>query len=389
VSRSPQASQPARPSRKTRAPRPPRRGDDYRVAIIGHTGRGSYGHFLDRAFEGVAGTRVVAVADPDEAGRATVVQHTGAERGYADYRELLDRERPDITVVASREIGDHRRVVLDVAERGSHVYLEKPVAASPAEADEMVAACAQRNLLLVVAHPWRGHPPIQRVAIPLIRGGKIGAPRLARIYGKGGRHGGNELFIDLAPHFFDFLCQLFGAPQWCQAHITQDGRTSTPADRRPGAEGMGLVAGNGITAYYQFGDCAAQFESYQGDGKETPYRIDLHGTEGTLSLPGPMSNEPDVYYHPLVNPPLRGDDRWEVVPSDPPPGADKWVRAHHRMAASMISMLRGETPEYDLVQLPNARLYLEMALSAHAAHISGARTPLPLPDGNNPFDTWS
>ena len=52
---------------------------------------------------------VVAVADPDDAGRAGVVQHTGAPRGYADYRELLDRERPDIAVVASREIGDHHR----------------------------------------------------------------------------------------------------------------------------------------------------------------------------------------------------------------------------------------------------------------------------------------
>jgi predicted dehydrogenase len=361
----------------------------YRVAIIGHTGRGGYGHSLDRAFEGVPGTQVVAVADPDEAGRAAAMQRTGAPRGYAGYRELLDRERPDIAVVASREIGDHHALVLAAAERGCHIYLEKPIAASPAEVDEMVAACARRDLLLVVAHPWRGHPPIQRVAIPLIRSGKIGAPRLARIYGMGGRHGGEELFIDLAPHFFDFLWQLFGSPQWCHAHITQDGRTSTPADLRPGAEGMGLVAGNGITAYYQFQDCAAHFESYQGDGKENPYRIDIHGTEGTLSLPGPMSNQPDIYFHPLVNPPLRGDDRWEVVSADPPPDEHKWVKAHHRMAAAIVAMLRGETPDWQLVQAPNARLYLEMALLAHASHIAGARVSLPLPDGRNPFDSWT
>ena len=66
---------------------------------------------------------------------------------------------------------------------------------------------------------------------------------------------------------------------------------------------MGLVAGDGIKAYYEFpGGVAADFESYRGDGKENPYRIDIHGTEGTLSLPGPMVNLPDIYYHPLVNP---------------------------------------------------------------------------------------
>jgi len=362
----------------------------FRVAIIGHTGRGGYGHYLDCAFTGVAGAEVVALADPDPAGRALGLQQSGAQRSYADYEELLRVEQPDIAVIASREIGDHRDVVLAVAAAGAHIYLEKPAAASPAEVDQMMAACAKNNLLLIVAHPWRGHPPIQQVAIPLIRAGKIGEPRLARIYGMGGKHGGDELFIDLCPHFFDFLWQLFGPPLWCHAHLTQDGRSVTPADLRPGDEGMGTVAGNGIKAYYAFANgFAADFESYQGDGKEIPYRIDLHGTAGTLSLPGPMSNQPDIYFHPLVNPGLINDPRWEVIPAEPPPDEHKWVKAHHRMAASMIALLRGEEPEYELVQGENARLYLEMAMMAHASHIAGARVNYPLGTATNPFDQWT
>ncbi len=362
--------------------------DHFTVGIIGHTGRGGYGHYLDRAFQGVEGTRVVAVSDPDEAARERVRGIYGSPVGYADYRELLARERPDITVVASREIGDHHHIVMDVARSRSHVYLEKPVAASLAEVDDMIHACEANDLTLVVAHPWRGHPPIQHVAIPAIRSGRIGEPRLARIYGMGGRHGGNELFIDLAPHFFDFLWQLFGMPSWCQAHITQDGRTSTPADLRQGDEGMGLVAGNGISAYYQWDTFAANFESYKGDGREIPYRIDIHGTEGTLSIPGPMSNEPDIWVHPLVNPPVRGDDRWEVIPADPPPSDDKWVRSHHRMAASMVARLRGENPQWELVDGHQARRCLEMAHLAHASHISGSRVAPPMIGGRNPFDDW-
>ena len=358
-----------------------------RVAIIGHTGRGNYGHGVHRAFVGVEGTEIVALADPDDDGRRAAIEITGAKQGYADYNEMLATEQPDIAVIASREIGDHLEMVLAAASAGAHIYLEKPIAASPAEVDQMLAACERSGSLFIMAHPWRGHPPIQRVAIPLIREGKIGQPRLARIYGQGGRHGGDQLLIDLHPHFFDFLWQLFGAPLWCHAHITQDGRSVEPADLKPGVEGMGLVAGNGIKAYYAFdGGFAADFESYVGDGIESPYRIDIHGTQGTLSLPGPMRNEPDIYYHPHVNPRLLDDDRWEVIPADPPPDEFKWHNAHQRMAASMLAMLRGETPEYALASGADARRYLEMAMAAHASHMAGARVTLPLPAATNPFD---
>ena len=363
---------------------------DLTVAIIGHTGRGNYGHWLDEAFDGVIGTRVVAVADPDEAGRARVVAKVGASRGYADYRLMLDRERPDIAVVASREIGDHHRTVLDVAARACHVYLEKPVAATPAEVDEMVAACDAACRHLVVAHPWRGHQAIQEVALPALRSGLIGEPRVGRVFGMGGRHGGNELFIDLAPHFFDLLWQLAGDPLWCQAHVTESGRTSTVADLRRGDEGMGLVAGDGITAYYAWDRFAAHVESYRSDGREVPYRVDIHGTEGTMSLPGPMGTGPDVWVHPLVNPPLRGDDRWQaIVDDDGLSGDRKWVRAHHRMAAAMVRLIHGDAPGLELVDGRHAGRLLEMAFMAHAAHRAGSRVAFPLLTRKNPYEGWA
>ena len=69
--------------------------------------------------------------------------------------------------------------------------------------------------------------------------------------------------------------------------------------------------------------------------------------------------------------------------------AEAGARLRHRpalrraqpVALPMVATLRGETPEYDLVGPANARLYLEMALLAHAAHIAGARVPLPLEGG--------
>ena len=111
-----------------------------RVGIVGHTGRGHYGHYLDMAFVGVEGAEIVALADPDEEGRAVAVAKTGAPKGYANYIEMLETEKPDIAVLASREIGDHLDLVLNCVERGVHVYLEKPVATSVAQVDQMIAA---------------------------------------------------------------------------------------------------------------------------------------------------------------------------------------------------------------------------------------------------------
>ena len=123
-----------------------------RVGIVGHTGRGDYGHYLDMAFVGVEAAEIVALADPDEAGRAAAVAKTGALRGYADYVEMIEVEQPDIAVVASREIGDHLDLVLNCVERGVHVYLEKPVAASVAAtmvAASIQATCMEAALTLV------------------------------------------------------------------------------------------------------------------------------------------------------------------------------------------------------------------------------------------------
>ena len=120
--------------------------ETFKVAIVGHTGRGNYGHGLDMSFVGVKRSHIVAVADPDDEGRMATVQKTGAKSDYVDYREMLDKEKPDIAVLASREIGDHCELVISAAEAGCNIYLEKPVAASPAEVDQMLTACDKSNL---------------------------------------------------------------------------------------------------------------------------------------------------------------------------------------------------------------------------------------------------
>lgn len=356
-----------------------------RVVVIGDTKHGGFGHSLDEAFTGVEGTRLVALSDPDEAGRAASIKRCGAEKGYADYRKMLADEKPDIVVVATHDLGNHPEFIRAAVAAGAHVYVEKPLATTPAEIDSLIATCDAAGKLLIVAIPWRAHPPIHETVIPSIRAGKIGEPRYARMYGFGGELAGDQWFIDLYPHFFDLLTLLFGMPSWCHAHITQDGRDATPGDMKPGAFGMGPSAGNGIRVYYQY-DCgfAAEFQSFRDDGKESPYRMDIFGTAGAMSVTGAMRDGWDVLLHPLSNPaPM--DDRWQVIAETT---GRKWIDSHHRMAKSMVAMIDGLKPEYTLCTGRDQRNYAMMSMAARMSHVKGCRIPLPMEFDGNPFESW-
>ena len=368
-----------------------------RVAIIGHTGAGDYGHYLDQAFTGVEGAEVVAVADPDEEGRRVAMERSGARKGYASYLEMLETEAADIAVVAPHEMTGHVEYVDAAAKHRCHVYVEKPLAATHAAADEMVSVCQEAGVMLVVALPWRGRPEIQELVVPMIKSGGIGEPRLARMYGFGDDRAGDEWMIDLYPHLFDLVWQMYGEPLWCQAVLTQDGLPATPNDRRPGSFGMGLTAGNGIWAHYQFRGLNATFESYAGDGRGDakgpghPFRIDIHGTKGTLSLPGPFFDGGDIYFHPDTNPPMLGDDRWQMISHNSGSREDMWVEAHHNMARSMINVIDGGAPGFELCDGRTARGEAAMAMAARASHVSASRIAFPFdPDGEmgNVFDSW-
>src|SRR5881392_2290382 len=92
-----------------------------KAAIFGHTGRGNYGHGLDVVFNARPNIEVVAIADPDGKGRAAAQTRAKAARSYADYRELLKAERPQLVVVAPRWSDQHHAMMNAALEAGAHV----------------------------------------------------------------------------------------------------------------------------------------------------------------------------------------------------------------------------------------------------------------------------
>src|SRR3989442_10746635 len=190
------------------APGEPHMARTYRVAVIGRTGKGNYGHGLDVVWKALDNVEIVAVADEDEKGRAAAAQRLGAKNAYADYRQMLEKERPQIVSVADRWLDAHRDMVIACAEAGASIFLEKPICRNLAEADEMVAACEKHHVKLAIAHQTRYSPRLQRVR-EMIADGLIGDVLEMRARGKeDNRAGGQDLMV-LGTHLMDlmrFLC---------------------------------------------------------------------------------------------------------------------------------------------------------------------------------------
>src|SRR5947208_11728856 len=121
-------------------------GAKLKGAVIGHTGRGDYGHGLDGIFNNRPNIDMVALADPDPGGRAGTAAKIGARRSYADYRELLEKERPSLVSIAMRQADQHHVIALAALRAGAHVYCEKPLVTAPIQADELPADAHRREL---------------------------------------------------------------------------------------------------------------------------------------------------------------------------------------------------------------------------------------------------
>ncbi|WP_082394789.1 Gfo/Idh/MocA family protein [Caloranaerobacter sp. TR13] len=93
---------------------------------------------------------------------------------YTDYIKMLEKENIDVVAIAT-ESGYHAKHAIDCLNAGKHVLVEKPMALSSADADEMIKLAKKKNLKLGVCHQNRFNPPIQKLrrAIEEGRFGKI------------------------------------------------------------------------------------------------------------------------------------------------------------------------------------------------------------------------
>ena len=266
----------------------------YRAALIGCSRMGAfidnevsadmYPYSHAAGYEACDRTELVACSDlrTDVMARVGERYRVPLERQYTDYREMMEREQPDIVSVATQP-EPRAEIVCHMANSGARaIYAEKAMASSMADADAMVEACESNGVFfnLGTNRRWdRGFDLMKEV----IDSGRLGKLKSLTIYSTGTLFNG-------ASHSFDLIMRLNSdhPAVWVQGllrdadHAIGDGTISID----PVGEGI-IEFENGVTAYaLNSGGRRSEWEAVCEDGVVTALS---NGEEWQLREPG----EPD------------------------------------------------------------------------------------------------
>ena len=173
-----------------------------RIAVVG---AGHLGKIHARILSGLADFQLAGIVDPIEASRRDAAAAFNTE-AFADCGPLLDRI--DAAIVATPTTF-HREVAVELLDAGVHLFVEKPLAATLAEADELVGGARRRGVVLQVGHVERFNPAFM-AALPHIREPKY--IEAVRRSGFSFRSTDIGVVLDLMIHDIDLALSLVQSP---------------------------------------------------------------------------------------------------------------------------------------------------------------------------------
>ena len=246
-----------------------------------------------------------------------IVQRKGDEAGkaYPGVRVLRSLEEalgdPAISlVVVSTPNETHYAMAKQALEAGKHVVIDKPFAATSAEAKELVAIAAAKGLVLVPFHNrrWDGDFVTVRGLIANEAVGRLVTfeshfdrfrPMPRENTWKEAGDDANGMLFDLGPHLVDQVLALFGAPEAITASVRKDRDETAIEDAFDITLHYPKYAGKGLLAH-----CRATYLAC-----DNAPRFLMHGTRGSFKKEGLDPQEPALVGGAKV-PKLGSGDDW-------------------------------------------------------------------------------
>ncbi|WP_035611271.1 Gfo/Idh/MocA family oxidoreductase [Haloferula sp. BvORR071] len=191
---------------------------------IGIAGCGYWGPNLARNFSAHPAAEVTALCDPDPERLAHMRGLYPQAALFEDFARMLRDAALDAVVVAT-PVRTHFVLARAALLAGKHVLIEKPMASSSEECEELIALAAARGLTLMVGHTYLYSEPVRKIA-EIIRSGGIGELKYINCQrlNLGLFQKDINVAWDLAPHDLSIILHVMGeCPQLvnCQgnAHI--------------------------------------------------------------------------------------------------------------------------------------------------------------------------
>ncbi len=212
---------------------------------------------------------------------ADYARRNNVPRWYDDAEELINDPEVDAVYVATPP-DSHREYVVRVAQAGKPVYVEKPMARTAQEGEDMISACDEAGVGLFVAYYRRAMPRFVTVK-ELLDSGRIGQLRTVSIrnerpapVGESDNEGwrvdpeisGGGHFVDLGSHILDLL-------DWLVGPVTHAAGVATNRGGRYRAEDL-------VTGVFSFRSGVEGVGVWNYDSFQNQDQVEIVGTAGAL-----------------------------------------------------------------------------------------------------------
>lgn len=192
---------------------------------VGVVGCGYWGPNLIRNFRGLSDCELKLVCDVSQQRLAHMKSLYPEVNTSTKFDDLLDPQTVDAVVIAT-SVRYHHQMAKASLEAGKHTFIEKPMASSSAECEELLAIAKKNGLTLMIGHTFLYSSPIRKIK-EIVKAGDIGDIRYisARRLNLGLFQKDINVAWDLAPHDISIILYIMDEfPLWVNctgnAHIT-------------------------------------------------------------------------------------------------------------------------------------------------------------------------
>jgi predicted dehydrogenase len=185
--------------------------DTFNPVGIGVIGAGNWGQNLVRNYASLPGSQLLHVVDVSEKVRNKMA-NLYPKAQVTDNPERIFTDPAVNAVVIAVESPLHYTMIKNALDHGKHVYVEKPLALSVADAQEVVSLARDKNLKLMTGHLLEYHPAVNYIK-DLMGKGTVGTPLYLYFHrlNLGIVRKDENVWWSLAPHDISVACYLFEA----------------------------------------------------------------------------------------------------------------------------------------------------------------------------------